>query len=122
MYRTYREILLLEPQEFLDFLETKKYAFTGSITCPEEANEAMRFLNALETNYSYVSSLLSHAKIIKREMARNGRNSQYEDMIDKEAAVENALKSIDLTQKALSKNISLYMEQQRELYMTGNIV
>lgn len=35
---------------------------------------------------------------------------EYEDMIDKEAIIENTLKALDIQYKAVSKSITLYME------------
>ena len=37
-------------------------------------------------------------------------------MIDKEAAIDNLLRAIDIQYRALSKTISLYMEEHKEYY------
>ena len=56
---------------------------------------------------------------MKRKLDREGKKQEYEDMIDKEAVVENTLKAIDVQYRSLSKCITLHMENSRDLRIMG---
>lgn len=116
VFTTYQQIIALSPLDLIQYLETFKLSVSGDINNSNDADTASRLLNKISNNYSFLSSLLSIAKAIKRSLARTGRISEYEDMIDKEAAIDNLLRAIDIQYRALSKTISLYMEEHKEYY------
>lgn len=105
VFTTYQQIIALSPLDLIQYLETFKLSVSGDINNSNDADTASRLLNKISNNYSFLSSLLSIAKI-----------SEYEDMIDKEAAIDNLLRAIDIQYRALSKTISLYMEEHKEYY------
>lgn len=113
VFTTYQQIIALSPLDLIQYLETFKLSVSGDINNSNDADTASRLLNKISNNYSFLSSLLSIAKATKRSLARTGRISEYEDMIDKEAAIDNLLRAIDIQYRALSKTISLYMEEHK---------
>lgn len=116
VFTTYQQIIALSPLDLIQYLETFKLSVSGDINNSNDADTASRLLNKISNNYSFLSSLLSIAKATKRSLARTGRISEYEDMIDKEAVIDNLLRAIDIQYRALSKTISLYMEEHKEYY------
>ena len=52
----------------------------------------------------------------KRRLKREGKKQEYEDMVDREQALELVLKAVDMQQKTVSKILSFHMDQNRELY------
>lgn len=109
-YRTYPELLSLDSFVLTATLEQLKTDIFTKITSQEEAETASDEMGKLANHYSLVSSLLSYAKAFKRSLKRDKNMEEYEDMIDKEAIIENTLKALDIQYKAVSKSITLYME------------
>lgn len=112
----YHEALDLDPLDLLTYLETAKEPVIIIISGGEEAQQASQLLQVLAKTYSYFSTLLSYAKIEKRTLARKGKGPKYEDMIDKEAIISNAISSLDLQYKAVSKSLSLYMDEMSSYF------
>lgn len=109
-YRTYPELLNLDSFVLTATLEQLKIDVFTKIMSQEEAETASDEMGKLANHYSLVSSLLSYAKAFKRSLKRDKNMEEYEDMIDKEAIIENTLKALDIQYKAVSKSITLYME------------
>lgn len=109
-YRTYPELLNLDSFVLTATLEQLKIDVFTKIMSQEEAETASDEMGKLANHYSLVSSLLSYAKAFKRSLKRDKNMEEYEDMIDKEAIIENTLKALDILYKAVSKSITLYME------------
>ena len=109
-YRTYPELLSLDSFVLAATLEQLKTDVFTKIMSQEEAETASDEMGKLANHYSLVSSLLSYAKAFKRSLKRDKNIDEYEDMIDKEAIIENTLKALDIQYKAVSKSITLYME------------
>ena len=109
VFTTYQQIIALSPLDLIQYLETFKISVSGDINNSNDADTASRLLNKISNNYSI-------AKATKRSLARTGRISEYEDMIDKEASIDNLLRAIDIQYRTLSKTISLYMEEHKEYY------
>lgn len=111
MDMTYNDILNMSPEDLFDYVDEKRTDIMLAITNGEDAEKASQLLNALANTYSLLSSLSSYAKIKKRQIARNGKGEEYEDLIDKQSTIDTALKAIDIQYKAVSKEISLYMSE-----------
>lgn len=111
---SYQEILRMEPTTLAAYLEQKKLPVDISLSCPQDAELASNLLRAIANNCSFLTSLASFAVADKRKQARIGRTQGYEDAIDREAIIERALKGCDTQYKALSKSISLYMNELNE--------
>lgn len=109
-YRTYPELLNLDSFVLTATLEQLKIDVFTKIMSQEEAETASDEMGKLANHYSLVSSLLSYAKAFKRSLKRDKNMEEYEDMIDKEAIIENTLKALDIQYKAVSKSITLYIE------------
>ncbi len=103
-------IISMDPEHFLDHVGEQMITLIDAVETEEQANQAMRMTHFLADNYAYLSQLMSFARIEKRRLARAGKGPAYEDMVDKEAILENALKAIDMQYKALSKSITVFTQ------------
>lgn len=115
---SYAEILELDPLVFLSYLEQFKCDVSCNVESAEEMYEAGKKLGEVANSYSFLTSLYSYAGVKKRQLSRVGKNTEYQDMIDKEEAVERTMKAVDMQYRALSKAISVHIENNRELYYT----
>lgn len=118
---TYEEILKLKPPTFLTYLEQDRVEVHCAPDNAEEVVRAGQMLGELANRFSYLSSLHSCAAAMKRKLAREGSVDSYQDMIDKQAAIRNAMDALDMQYRALSKAISIHMDNNRELYYTDGV-
>lgn len=117
------DFLDLKPFDLIGKLEPYKVARvpTGDYMTAEDANAAAKELMRLAANYSFLSSLLSYAKVAKREMQRSGDKTAYQDAIDREDIIERALKSVDTSYRAINRATTIWAEVQKEISMTGGM-
>lgn len=94
----------------------------GETMTAEDANAAGKELMRLSANYSFLSTLLSYAKVMKREKQRSGDKTAYQDAIDREDIIEQAMKSVDVSYRSINRAVSIWSEVQRELMMTGGMI
>ena len=64
-------------------------------------NRAGQQLGEIANAYSFLSSLYTYAGVLKRQLQRNGQQAEYQDMIDKEEALGQTMKAVDLLYKSL---------------------
>lgn len=109
---TYGEILCLPFEEFFDYLDRYE------IFCPEQmtsAQEQSRLLTQIANSYTEVQGLLSRATYMKRVYKNNGDRQLYTEMIDKENALENTAKALDMAYKAARSAVTIYLKELDEL-------
>ena len=109
-YMSYEQILKLEPIVLASYLEQKKIPVNVMVTNQIEAEIADKLARAIADNLSFLNSLLSYATALKRIAARKGKTFEYEDAVDREQIIKNAIRGCDTQYKAISKSISLYMD------------
>lgn len=119
--QSYLDILSMDPLVFLSYLEQFKIDVRCNVDSAEEMAEAGNKLGDVANAYSYLTSLYSYAGVRKRQLSRNGNTSDYQDMIDKEEAIERTMKAVDMQYRALSKAITVRIENNKELYYTDGM-
>lgn len=119
-FQSYEDVLKMDSLVFAAHIDGFLSNIDISILTTEDAQAATTELGKLSNRYAYLSSLSNHAKLYKRRLRRAGNVSDYEDMIDKEAMIADAMSSVDRQYRALSKAITVHIENNKELYLTGD--
>lgn len=119
-FQSYEDVLKMDSLVFAAHIDGFLSNIDISILTTEDAQAATTELGELSNRYAYLSSLSNHAKLYKRRLRRAGNVSDYEDMIDKEAMITDAMSSVDRQYCALSKAITVHIENNKELYLTGD--
>ncbi len=79
--------------------------------------KAGQVLLRLSGAYSYLMAFLSHAKIRVRETKRNCSKEEYEDMVDRRDVIENIKDVVKQNYTAVSRAVTIYIENNNELKM-----
>lgn len=87
------------------------------IASVEDMQHASKELLRLSSAYSYLNELSAYSKICVREARRNLSRTQFEDMCDRKAVVEDFTKSIQQQYAAVSRAVTIYIESMKELKM-----
>lgn len=119
-FQSYEDVLKMDSLVFAAHIDGFLSNIDISILTTEDAQAVTTELGELSNRYAYLSSLSNHAKLYKRRLRRAGNVSDYEDMIDKEAMITDAMSSVDRQYRALSKAITVHIENNKELYLTGD--
>lgn len=119
-FQSYEDVLKMDSLVFAAHIDGFLSNIDISILTTEDAQAATTELGELSNRYAYLSSLSNHAKLYKRRLRRAGNVSDYEDMIDKEAMITDAMSSVDRQYRALSKAITVHIKNNKELYLTGD--
>lgn len=119
-FQSYEDVLKMDSLVFAAHIDGFLSNIDISILTTEDAQAATTELGELSNRYAYLSSLSNHAKLYKSRLRRAGNVSDYEDMIDKEAMITDAMSSVDRQYRALSKAITVHIENNKELYLTGD--
>ena len=115
------QVLQQDPVSFLDYLEKFRIDVTCDVDSAGSMDEAGKKLGRVANTYAYLVSLYNYANMLKRHLSRNGKTPEYQEMIDKENALEYTLRAMDMQYKALSKAITVHIENNRELYYTDGV-
>lgn len=120
---TYADIVNLEPEQFQNYV-LKRYisSVNLAIETSADAEYAAKQLQRISNHIMELSVLSTTASFIKREYKRNGNQKKYEDAVDKCHAIDSLSHAIDSQYKALSKSISVYMENHKEQWMASESV
>ena len=111
----------MEPFSLLEFL-TNNYVY--EVNTIAETSEDMQVIASMMANtyneYSFLSQLLSLAKVQCRSLKRKGEDykTEYEDTIDKRDIIDNILKVVKLRYQTLSRIITVKQEVNKELSMS----
>ena len=88
------------------------------IVTSEDMENAGKTLLYLASVYSYLSALSSHAKLKTREAKRFLSKEEHEDMVDRKELIENFKESIKHSYAAVSRAVTIYIENNAELKMS----
>ncbi len=115
------QLLTLTPMELLDYF-TKNFTdeLPSEVKSVEDMNHAAELLLKLTEEYSYICSLLSLAKIMTRDAKRHLSKEEYEDMVDRKEIIQNMADVIKQKYAAISRAVTIKLENNAELRMTGN--
>ena len=118
---SYQDVLGLPPLAFLAYIEQYKTDVSCDPNDAESVARAGQNLGKITNTYAYLATLYSYAGALKRQLARDGKTEEHDDMIDREKALERMMKVVDMEYRSLSKVISMHMDARREMYYTDGI-
>lgn len=114
-------ILNMEPVMLLKWLSNEfSVDIPKEIVSVEDMDRAAKTLLQLSTQYSYLQTLLSYAKVATREAKRTGDKQYYEDMVDRKEIIQNKVDSIKQNYAAVSRSVTIRIENNQELRMTAS--
>lgn len=127
MAKTYKEIFEMDSFSFLRWLKGSfPVTVPESIETIEDMDSASKLMLKLSAEYSYINELAAYAKVytrgLKRLVDKEDPQSKdfYEDMVDKKDAIDGKMKAIHQAYQGISRAITVKMENNSELRMTGN--
>ena len=116
------DILRKTPDELLEWrINLIEVPQLDVIMGVEDMKIASSILLILSGYYSYVINILSKAKIMVRQLKRDGLKTEYEDMIDRREILQDAIDDIKQSYGAVSRAVTIYMANQNELQMGKQI-
>lgn len=117
-FLTREQIMLLSPLALIDWLHDQfGNEVPRRVETPEDMMIASEQLLCLTSQYSFLCELLSYAKIIVREAKRNLPKEDYEDMIDKQNAIDRRLDIVKQQYTAISRAVTIKTETNKEMSM-----
>lgn len=121
---TYKEFIETKSSmEFADWIsDNMVMKIPESIESTDDLRLVSELLGNTANKISYLSNLLSYAKVIQREAKRKGGTAsklEVEDLTDKKEVLSNALEAMILQHKALSRMITVRQEIMNELKLSG---
>ena len=144
--KTASELLNMDPIELVDWLNQEfKIELPVTLETIEQMKEAGQLLSKTINIYSYLMSMSSYAKIAVRDKKResdkhakelkankdkakeeeltyiaNKTKKDYENMVDRKEAIENAADIANKQYNAISRMITVKKEINAELQMLGS--
>lgn len=112
------EILSKDAASFIKFLESYHFQVNCHLETVDDMSGAAEMLGNLANLNAYFTTLYAYAGILKRQLKREGKTEEYQNMIDKEAILEKYLKAVDMDYRAVNRAVQIRMENNRELYYT----
>lgn len=115
----YEEVFKKKPKELLEWLTDNFYIpIPDAVLSIEDMDKAAEFLLRTSANYQYLNALLSYAKLATREAKREKRKEEYEDMVDKKEIISNVVDAIKQSYAAVSRAVTIRIENNEELRMS----
>lgn len=121
------QVLQMDPTLLQDWLTEEFGLITPlptEISTIEDMKNAEKMIATLTNRLSYLSSLGVYAKIAVRNSKRKGKDykTEYEDMIDRQTAINAAEDTVKQQYNAISRMITVKQEINKEIYMSENII
>ena len=110
----YEQKLDMDNYDFITWLSDQFDIDTPQrLTTETDVNRALEVLTVYAESISYLEELASFCKLYCRELKRLGAETKeaYEDMVDKQAAINNKIQGLTILYRALNKNVTLIAEQ-----------
>ena len=116
----YEDVYKMDPVVLIQWLRnTCVVPMPSSIETPEDMQLASELMLKLSNSHVYLLELLSYGKIMVRRAKRELPKEEYEDMIDRQNAVQNAFDMVKQQYAVLSRAVTIKSERNRELQMEG---
>lgn len=120
---SFNSVLSKDPTELLYWLiETFNTDIPTTIASSDDMKAASETLLNLSGTYSYLMALLSYAKIQTRETKRNKSKELYEDMVDRKEVIQNFTDVVKQNYSAVSRAVTIYIENNNELKMARGTI
>lgn len=116
----YEEVFSLSPVDLISWLHNEfEVDLPAQVQTTEDMEKASQSLLVLAQYFSYLSELLAYSKISVRNAKRYGPKEQWEDMVDRQTAIERRLDSIKQQYSAVSRAVTIKAERDKELNMNS---
>lgn len=114
----YQDIFSMSPVDLVSWLHNEfSVSLPDRIETTEDMETASKVLLLLSGYFSYLSELLSYAKIAVRQAKRSSPKEQWEDMVDRQVVIERKLDSVKQQYSAVSRAVTIKAEKDKELNM-----
>lgn len=121
MIPNYQDIFSLSPIDLVSWLHNEfSISLPEKIETTDDMEAASQILLVLSEYFSYLSELLSYAKIAVRQAKRNSPKEQWEDMVDRQLAIERKLDSVKQQYSAVSRAVTIKTENNKEFFMSSS--
>ena len=121
MIPNYQDIFSLSPIDLVSWLHNEfSISLPEKIETTDDMEAASQILLVLSEYFSYLSELLSYAKIAVRQAKRNSPKEQWEDMVDRQLAIERKLDSVKQKYSAVSRAVTIKTENNKEFFMSSS--
>lgn len=122
MIPNYQDIFSLSPIDLVSWLHNEfSISLPEKIETTDDMEAASQILLVLSEYFSYLSELLSYAKIAVRQAKRNSPKEQWEDMVDRQLAIERKLDSVKQQYSAVSRAVTIKTENNKEFFMSSSL-
>ncbi len=117
---SYKEMFELKPEELFERLtDTFCYSIPDKIESKSDMDEAQRLMLQLSSGISFLLSLQSYAKIKKTEIKRYGDKVAFQDAVDKNEIIENAVTALKQQYSGLSRAVTIRQANLEEIRLSG---
>lgn len=120
----FNNVLKKSPMDLLNWLmDSFSVQIPEVIVSIDDMAEASKILLKLSGAYSYLMALLSYAKIMtrdaKRKVVKNDPETtrNYEDMVDRKEVLQHFTDIVKQNYTAVSRAVTIYIENNNELKM-----
>jgi len=103
-----QDVLDISPTALTELIN-KDYLIEIPVSCEtiEDLNEINKLLPIVVNKYSFLISIASFLKVRIRAEKRANHKEISEDLIDKSAVINNAIESLKMAQKTLSRMVTI---------------
>lgn len=113
------DLLSFSPMDLAQILnDTFIFDIPRQIETEQELNEVGKMLAITSNQYSFLTSMLSIAKVNVRKYKRAKAKASYEDAVDKRDIISYTVDAVKLRHKTLSRLITVKQERNNELNMS----
>lgn len=113
------DLLSFSPMDLAQILNnTLIFDIPCQIETEQELNEVGKMLAITSNQYSFLTSMLSIAKVNVRKYKRAKAKTSYEDAVDKRDIISYTVDAVKLRHKTLSRLITVKQERNNELNMS----
>lgn len=113
------DLLSFSPMDLAQILnDTFIFDILCQIETEQELNEVGKMLAITSNQYSFLTSMLSIAKVNVRKYKRAKAKTSYEDAVDKRDIISYTVDAVKLRHKTLSRLITVKQERNNELNMS----
>jgi hypothetical protein len=113
------DLLSFSPMDLAQILnDTFIFDIPCQIETEQELNEVGKMLAITSNQYSFLTSMLSIAKVNVRKYKRAKAKTSYEDTVDKRDIISYTVDAVKLRHKTLSRLITVKQERNNELNMS----
>jgi hypothetical protein len=111
-----------DPMELLQYMQTRYLVrVPEGIRTGDDLGQAGVLLGRLTNDRTYLMSLLSYLKYLTKLERSGGKDNAvaYQEMMSRRDIVQDAFDTVDKQYEGLSRMVTVYVQELRELEMTS---